>query len=204
VDVSRARLLADSGQLDAALTMFGKAIARSPRDGEAFIGRARVLVKLGRRKPAITDYRHGLGLLEKPAPECYLECAQQQAAEGQQAAALRCLDLGVERLGPLVKLQSYAFELELARQHLDSALARLDTIIANASRPETWLAKRGDLLLALGKPALARQSFRAALQAINKLPLLLQRAPHTEKLKATATAALAEIRDAPAVLTATP
>ena len=198
VELGHAKLLSDSGQLQAALPMFDRAIARWPEDGEAYVGRARLLLKLGRRKEAITDYQRGLDVSIQPAPEYYFECAQQWVAERQVDQALHCLDQGTNKLGPVLKLQSYAVDLELERKNYESALARLDTLIATTARKETWLAKRGQTLLAAGRPvAQARKSFEAALEAINRLPPPLQRGRPMQKLRAEVEAALAGLNREP-------
>ena len=124
--------------------MFGQALQRNPDDGECFVGRARVLVRLGQRQAAIADYWRGLERLREPQPEYVVELAQALTAEGQVAEALRALDEGIKKLGPIVPLQGYALELELGRKNNDAALARLETILARALRKESWFARRGE------------------------------------------------------------
>jgi tetratricopeptide (TPR) repeat protein len=197
VDFCRAKLLADSGQLEAARAMFDKALERSPADGECLVGRARVLVKLGQRQAAIADYRRGLVLLRQPRPDYVLELAQALTAEGQAGEALRSLDEGIKKLGPLVPLQSYAVDLELERKNPDAALARIESILAQVMRREDWLARRGDILIETCRPAEARKSYEAALAAVGRLPGQLQRGPAMVKLQAHVNAALGGITNAP-------
>jgi len=198
VDRCRARLLADLGQLEPARAMFDQALQRSPGDGEGFVGRARVLAKLGQRPAAIADYWRGLERLREPPPEYVVELAQSLAAEGQVGEALRALDDGIRKLGPIVPLQGYALDLELSRKNQEAALARLETILARALRKESWFARRGDILLAAGKVAEARQSYNAALAAIGRLPGRLQQSPSMVKLRTDVNAALAGLANAPA------
>jgi tetratricopeptide (TPR) repeat protein len=198
VDFCRARLLADSGQLETARALFEKGLARCPTDGEAFIGRARVLMRLGHRQPAVADYRRGLELLRQPAPEYFLELAQALADGGQASEALQCLDEGISRCGFFVALQSYALELELDQKKHDAALARLETLLERATRKESWLARRGDILLAAGRPTDARKSFEAALAAVKTVPLRLQQGPTMMNLLSQINAALAGIARAAA------
>ncbi len=198
VDRCRAQLLADRGQLEAARAMFDQALQRSPGDGECSVGRARVLVKLGQRQAAIADYWRGLERLREPQPEYVVELAQALAAEGQVGEALRALDEGIKKLGPIVPLQGYALDLELGRKNNDAALARLETILARAMRKETWFARRGDILIEAGRTAEARKSYEAALAAIKRLPGRLQQGPAMVKLQTQVNAALAGITNAPA------
>ena len=197
VDLCRAKLLADRGQLEAARAMFDQALQRSPDDGECFVGRARVLVKLGQRPAAIADFWRGLERLREPQPEYVVELAQALTAEGQVEEALRALDEGIRKLGPIVPLQGYALDLELGRKNNDAALARIETILARALRKENWFARRGDILLEVGRTAEARKSYEAALAAVNRLPGRLQQGPAMVKLQAHVNAALAGITNAP-------
>jgi len=196
VDLCRAKLLADRGQLEAARAMFGQALRRTPGDGECFVGRARVLVRLGQRPEAIADYWRGLERLREPQPEYALELAHALTAEGQVEEALRALDEGIKKLGPILPLQSYALDLELGRRYNEAALARLETIVLRAARKESWFARRGDILFEAGRVAEARESYEAALVAVNRLPGRLQQSPAMVKLQAHVNTALAGITNA--------
>jgi predicted negative regulator of RcsB-dependent stress response len=90
-------------------------------------------------------------------------------------------------------LQLYALELELGQKNNDAALARLDTIIERAARKESWLARRGDILLTSGRPAEAQKSFESSLAAIKLLPSVLQKAPPMQNLQSHIHAALGKI-----------
>jgi tetratricopeptide (TPR) repeat protein len=193
VDFCRAKMLDDSGQLEASRAMFDKVLARSPKDGEALVGRARVLVKLNQLKPAIADFRQGLQLLSSPKPEYFLELAKVLTAEKDIDEALHILNSGIKNFGSVVPLQLYALELELGQKNNDAALARLDTIIERAARKESWLARRGDILLTSGRPAEAQKSFESSLAAIKLLPSVLQKAPPMQNLQSHIHAALGKI-----------
>jgi tetratricopeptide (TPR) repeat protein len=197
VDLGRARLAADRGQLDVARAIYDRALQRHPGDGECLVGRARVLMKLDQRQAAIADYWSGLERLREPQPEYVLELARALAAEGQVEEALRALDEGIRKLGPILQLQGYALELELGRKNNDAALARLETILARAMRKESWFARRGDILLEAGRPAEARNSYEAALAAVKRLPGRLQQSPSMVKLLTHINAALAGIAQGP-------
>jgi tetratricopeptide (TPR) repeat protein len=199
VDYCRAVMLADAGKFEAALTMFGKAIERSPAEGLAFIGRARVLAELGQRQAAIADFRKGISLLSEPDPNFFLELAQTQIAGTLTNEALQSLDDGIQKFGPVLLLQAYALDLELRRGNNESALARLDTILEHAPRKESWLARRGDILLAAGQPSEARTAYEDALKATETLPPPLQRGPPIQKLRSRINAALAKIINSPPI-----
>jgi tetratricopeptide (TPR) repeat protein len=193
LDRCRATMLADAGKLDEALALFNKAIDRSPSEGLLYLGRARVLANLGRCDAAITDFRHGINLLREPVPDCFRELAEIQVANAQTNSALQSLDDGIRKFGPILLLQAYALDLELRCGNNEAALTRLDTILPAAPRKEGWFARRGDILLALGRPGEARIAYEAALKATDILPPPLQRGPPIQKLRSRVNAALAVI-----------
>jgi tetratricopeptide (TPR) repeat protein len=191
VDFCRGEMLVDSGDLKAACAMFDRYLTREPEDGHALVARARALVKLGKREAAVADFTSAIRLLAEPQPEFFLERAQALLADGRVEEALRGLDEGVKRLGPIVTLQLYAIDLELGRKAYDAALARLATIEAQAARKESWLSKRGDIELLMGRPKDARKSYAAALAALDALPPRLQKTRAMLSLRAHLSTALA-------------
>lgn len=196
VDFCRAKMLADSGQWPAARAKLDGCLAGNPQDAQAFVARARVLVKLGERKSAAADFTRGIELSREPQPEFFLERAQALVADGEVNEALRGLDEGVKRLGPIVTFQLAAIDLNVAQKNYAAALARLDTILSQAARKESWLAKRGDIESLMGRAADARQSYEAAQAALGALPLRIQKNQAMLDLKAHLNAALAGITNA--------
>ena len=193
VDRCRATMLADAGKLDDALALLNQAIERSPSEGSLYLGRARVLANLGRCDAAIADFGNGINLLREPTPDCFHELAETQVANAQTNLALLSLDEGIRKFGPILLLQAYALDLELRCGNNEAALARLDTILPAAPRKEGWFARRGDILLTLGRPDEARIAYQAALKATEILPPPLQRGPPIQKLRSRVNTALAGI-----------
>jgi predicted negative regulator of RcsB-dependent stress response len=191
-----AHMLADSGQLEPARALFGKVLERSPQEGAALIGRARALVKLQQPQAAIADFKQGLKLLSEPAPEHFVELAQVLASQNQIDQALQSLDWGVKKIGPSLPLQVPAFELELQRHNYDACLSRIGSILERVHRKESWLARRGDVLVAAGRQVEARQSYEASLSTINALPRLVQQGPAMTELRTAVTKALASMTNA--------
>jgi len=182
--IGQAQLHADTGENPEARRAFDAALAQEPTNWVALFGRARVLARLGERKAAIADYSRGVALTPSPQPDQFLERAGLQAAELGPAAAIEGLDEGMARLGWLVTLQRTAIDLELKRQRHDQALARLETIIARSNRKESWLAMKGEILLAAGKAQEARAVFAEAMKAIEGLPPRLRTSPGMTDLRA--------------------
>jgi len=87
-------------------------------------------------KSALESRTAGLSVSSKPSPDYYLELARLESTRvpcGLQLA-LKSLDRGIARLGPLVSLQSAAIDFEIERGDYRQALARHETL-----RP--WLGK---------------------------------------------------------------
>lgn len=73
-------------------------------------------------------------------------------------------------LGPLVTLQSLAINVEVQQNRVDAALARIDKVMAQFPRKETWLARRGEILQQSGRNKEAAEAFQSALTALDTLP----------------------------------
>jgi tetratricopeptide (TPR) repeat protein len=204
VDLCRARMLADSARLPEARAQFDRYLACCPEDGRGYVERARVLIRLKQHHAAVADFTQALLLLRESQPEIFLERAQALLADDRVDEALRGLDEGVKKLGPVVTLQVVALELELKQKQFDAALARLDTIMAQAARKENWFARRGDIERQAGRPEDARKSYAAALSAVTNLPAHLQQSPFVLNLQTRVQASLQTLSNAPAEPTANP
>ena len=196
IDYCRARMLAESGRLEAAKEKYSVVLERDPLHGEALVGRARVLGKLGQGQAAIGEFKRGLELLPQPAPEYFVELARLFIGQNQPNEALATLDWGLQKIGPGLTLLVPALDLEVAGKSYESALRRVDLILQIAHRKEAWLARRGDVLLLAGRKAEARDAYNQALSAIQALPRLIQQGPAMLKLQSHVHAALAGINNA--------
>ena len=170
VDFLRGQVQLDAGQPQSALTPLNRYLADQPSDSEAYTVRARVLAKLERPAAAIEDFTTAIKLSTTPSPELFIERAAAWRVLGQPQEALRGLDEGIRRLGPIVTLQLPAMDAELALKKTDAALARTDTVMARLQRKETWFVRRAEILRGAGREAEARTNYFAALEAINRLP----------------------------------
>jgi tetratricopeptide (TPR) repeat protein len=164
-------MLFESRKLQQAKLVLDRFLRRQPDHVEGFVTRARVLAKMGARVQAAQDFTQALTLAPAPEPELYLERAQVLAEDERHIQdALRGLDEGIHRLGPVVTLQLLAIDLESRRKNYDAALARLDLIAAQSERKEMWLVRRAEILRNAGRIEEARATFKAALLAIESLP----------------------------------
>jgi tetratricopeptide (TPR) repeat protein len=171
VDLARGKMLFETRNLQQAKLVLDRFLRRQPDHVEGFVTRARVLAKMGARLQAAQDFTQALTLAPSPEPELYIERAQVVAEDERHIEdALRGLDEGIGRLGPLVTLQLLGIDLESRRKNYDAALARLDLIAAQSERKEMWLVRRAEILRNAGRIEEARETFKAALLAIESLP----------------------------------
>lgn len=170
VDLARAHVLLESGNHRAAVDAATRFLTRQPRHADARIVRGRARAQLGLAREAAVDFTQALDL--RPAPDLYIERAHAVLSTDPSdiVGALRGLDEGLARLGPIVTLELEAIELELRLKRHDAALSRLERVSATAARKESWLARRGAILEQAGRIEEARAAYRAALTAAMNLP----------------------------------
>jgi tetratricopeptide (TPR) repeat protein len=170
VDFLRGQVQLDAGQPQAAIGPLNRYLADQPTDAEAYTVRARVLLRLNRPAPAIEDFTQAIKLSSTPNPELYIERATAWRLMDKPEEAIRGLDEGIRRLGPIVTLQLPAVDAELALKRTDAALARIDSVMTRLQRKETWLVRRAEILRSANREQEARTNYFAALEAINRLP----------------------------------
>jgi tetratricopeptide (TPR) repeat protein len=166
VDLVRAHVHLERKNWQAAADAATRFISRQPDHADARVVRARAYAQLGRRQAAAADFTSALAV--RPQPDLYIERAKvlEGPGRGPLEQALRSLDEGLARLGPIVTLELEAIDLELRLVRYDAALARLDGITARAPRKDTWLARRGAILERADRPEEARAAYRAALDSL--------------------------------------
>lgn len=172
IDLARGRMFLEANWPLSCKTALDRFLARHPDHVEGLTVRARALVKLNRRVEGAQDYTRAIAKGSEGKPELFIERAQALAAEGKEHvdAAIKGLEEGIQKLGPLVTLNLLALDLETEHGRYDAALKRLDDVMAKAPRKETWLERRGNILRQAGKPAEARAAYQAALDAMKTLP----------------------------------
>jgi len=172
VAVGRAALYLDRGWSDRAKAAIDRLLLDHPDYPEALRIRAMASVALGRPLEAAQDLDRRIALAPLPTPDYYIERARLLAGCGEQllTRAVRGLDEGIARLGPIVSLEFCAIELEMRQGQFDSALKRLEDVAPQFDRKETLLERRGEILTAAGRVAEAREAFAAALAAIESGP----------------------------------
>jgi len=168
VDYCLGRMWLEADRPDRARPLLDRYLARRPGDANALLVRARTLARLGKRLAAVDDLTKVIASVKTPSPELFLERSRLLVAEGGDHVELGLagMDDGVARLGPLVTLVKFAVDVEAERGDYDAALRRLDMLPRVVKNDPSWLAHRGDLLLAAGRDSQARRAYAAALEAI--------------------------------------
>lgn len=185
VDLGLGRLMGDSGWPLSALGHFDRFIGNFPKHAEARSTRGRLLARLGQPVAAADDFAAAIQLSSDPTPELFIEQAQTLSALSPDHVnkAIQTLDSGIQRIGPLVTLQLMAIDLELKRTNFTAALERVDSVAQRSPRKETWLARRAEILTKAGRPGEARESYEAALAALNTLPPVRRNVPAMAQLE---------------------
>lgn len=179
VDLCLGRLRMDTTWPLTARAHFDRFLAKYPDHVEALTLRSRIWQQLGQPLNASEDLARAARATPENAPELYIERAQALASAGssQWENALTVLDDGIRKMGPLVTLQLTAIDIELRRQNYDGALSRVDAVAARSPRKESWLARRGEILLQAGRSDEARQAYQSALAALDTLPPVRRNVP---------------------------
>jgi predicted Zn-dependent protease len=185
LDLARARLLLDTDWPLSARAHLDRFLGRITNHTEGFTLRSRAWARLGQPLYAAEDLSRAIAVTPEGAPDLYIERARALADAGpdQLEAALQGLDDGMKRMGSLVTLQLTAIDLELRRKNPDGALARIDVVMQSLPRKESWLARKGEILLQAGRTEEAKKSYEAALAALNTLPPVRRNVPAVRDLE---------------------
>jgi len=195
-DLGEGRALLDANRPGEARRLLERFVRAKPNDAEGRLELARALVRLHGTNAADAEYARAIAVAPEPRPDVYFERARFLRAAGRLPAAIRVLDDGIARLGPLASLEELAIELELEGKNPDGALARLDRIFPPGARQGTRLARRGEILAGAGRSAEARETFLRAQRAIESLPSRLRQTRAVQKLEGRVRSSLENLRAA--------
>ena len=147
-DLCRGRMWLEAGKPGRAQASLARFLQRRPAHVAGRVLFARALAGTGAHLAAARQLAEAIRRDPNPVPEHYLERAAALAAAGpgHREEALRALDDGIAKLGPLVTLELAAIDLELAAGRKPAALRRLDRIAAQSERQEPWAARRAEIL----------------------------------------------------------
>ena len=168
--VALAQVFLEAGFPRTAEMQLQSVLERKPEDVDARITRARVLGVLGKSEAAADDFQRGVALLARPDPGLVREAMDAQLAAGRSEQALQVADAAMQKIGTVVSVQLPAIEIEQQLGRSDAALARIDALLVQAPRHETWIARRGEILERAGRVDEARATYEYALALIQERP----------------------------------
>ena len=170
VDLGKGTMLLERGRAAEALFPLRRYVRSAPDDARGHLSLGRAYAALGRTPEAIDELTLAVRYTPDPDPDLILERVHVLAAANRRDEALRTLDEVLATRGPLIALQLAAIDLEVQSRDYEAALRRVDEAEASSPRKESWLARRGEILLRAGRPMEARAAYQAALDAIAELP----------------------------------
>jgi tetratricopeptide (TPR) repeat protein len=184
------------GDLIQALSKFDFVLKDDSKHHLALMNRARVFHAMEDYKNAASDYMNALNTTKSPKPEDYIEITNNYIDYGSShyAKALSVLDVAIEKLGVLVQLQSRAIDIDLLTKNYQSALQRVDSLLATMKRKEKWLVTKAEILLLMGKPIDAKNNYRLALKSIERLPVARRNVMAIKNLEMKIKKALLELK----------
>ena len=194
-DLGLGLLYLSTNHLNESKNALDRFLMQHPENAEARVARGHVFQKLSQPLAAVEDYSKALSL--RPDPEIYIERGKLLAQQHQLEDALNGLNEGIDRLGPIVTLELYAIDLELQLKRYEAALERVDRIAEQSERKETWLARKGEILLMASRTEDAQKSYLLALDAIEHLPQSRKNNRYTLELEAKIRLALENLETNP-------
>lgn len=170
VDLARGALGVEARRPEAAKTALDRFVKNCPDDAAGYAARARLLRQQKEPAAAAEDFARAVACAQQPAPDLFLDYAELLREAGKPADAVAVLEAGIAKLGPLVTLAALALDLEIAQGRTDTALRRVDALVAAAPRKEAWLLRRSGILEKAGRMAEARAACEQARAALAVVP----------------------------------
>jgi len=190
VGAARGRLFLDAGWPRMAKRELDRVLAHHPDRWALVYDRGRAWMLLGDAGAAAEDFGRAVATLPEPRPEQVFAHRDALLWLDRREDAVRALDAGIARLGPVVSLELAAVDLEVGLGRYDAAVARVDRLLATNPKNEAWLARRGEILAQAGRGEEAHAAFARALALIEARPGA-RRGARTEALARQLRAALA-------------
>lgn len=185
------------GEFKPALASLNDYIKVVEKDSRAWVCRARVHYALGEFQKSVEDYENAVRHTPTPRPEWFLEQAQATvewlwkdgSVEDKKNAyrnAVGKIDAGIAKLGSAVTLELAAMDYERLAGDFDQAIKRVEKLMEQARRKESWWIRKADLQRESGNAEAARASYQSALEAIDQLSEARRQLKSVESMKAYA------------------
>lgn len=167
---ARGRVYLEAGWPRMAALEFDRVLGRRPDAYGVLYDRGRAWLALGDPERAARDFGAAIAGMRSPRPEQVFAHRDAWLAAGRRTEAVRALDAGIARLGPVAALELAAVDLEVDLERWDAALRRLDRLLQQTPRQPAWTARRGEILEKAGRAADAHRAFASALAMIEARP----------------------------------
>lgn len=163
-----ASVLLECGEATPALEGARAILVVTPEHPRARLVEARALVALEQLEEAIDGFDRLIERGPPPSPDLVLERFRtvRTADPTNTREAIRGLETGIARIGPLVSLVLPAIEIERASGFTDRALARVEQLKDQAGRKTLWLVLEAEILAEAGR---ADDSRKRAAEARSQL-----------------------------------
>lgn len=168
-----ARIALREGKSAEALDQAGNITEVAPDFAPGWNLRADLLYLDGKRDEAITAKQTAIEKGPSKNPSDYMSCAtwlQERGKPGDAQAAIVVLDQGMSRCGLLTGLQQSAIAIDRSLGQLDSALHRLDTLIARLRPTADFAVERAEILTQAGCHAEAASAYDSAIAILKASP----------------------------------
>ena len=170
VDLARARLFFAAAMPEMAEFSLKRFLQTQPNHTEALILLAQTHLKNKNLTAALMEYDQAITTASKLKPDYFIARAEALMKLKRGDEALRGIDEGMSKLGNLISLQEKAIGYETQLKRWDGALTRIDKVIEQFPRKETWLVRRAEILVKANRKAEATITAQQALEVINDLP----------------------------------
>lgn len=179
--------LLEQGELDKAESVLRIFVSRSSSSPRGYLALAKVFTQQQRHLNAAQAYELAITNQSTPTPDHYLARAHAYMKAGKPylSQALEGLEQGMALMGPLMTFRRLAIEIELDQGNYQSAIDRIDMILTDVDRTESWLVKKAKVLAEIGRKEDAIQHFLLAENAIELLPNRTKTSPAIRALRQT-------------------
>ena len=177
------RMKREAGLPEQAIPLLKKVVAKNPDYKIARLNLARSYFALKKTDLAVAEMNRFMALIERPAPDYYLERAKMTRTMGSSGydPAIQGLDEGIETLGPIVSLIQYTVALHLSEGETEQAIKRIQQLPEAIRQLPKWQSQIGDSYAQAGNQKMAEQFYQSAWRKLQQLP---QRRRSTRAMKA--------------------
>ena len=168
VTFGRAQMRLAQGRERDGLKLLDEFLVKRPEHAEGRAIRAALLEKRGDWKKADSDL--AAAVASSPEPHYATTRAGLLERHGRASTAARCLEEASRAHGRLPVIEQQALEIEARAGLIDSALRRVDDLIAREPRLDIWLAIEARLLEKAGRAPEVRAAWQSADTAFERVP----------------------------------